>query len=158
MLYNWNLYNIAHQLYFNLKNKTKSTSSWDFPGGPVVMTLWFQCKGVWVQSLVGELRSHMSHGRKKKNFIHWTFFIRMVCCASIMFPSSHFLGLLLVSLASECQYSCKQPFARMTITAVLVRSSLEATKPDLLRAQSSFALDFLTLRRLGLARSFSHSE
>ena len=33
MLYNWNLYNIAHQLYFNLKHKTKSTSSWDFPGG-----------------------------------------------------------------------------------------------------------------------------
>ena len=82
----------------------------------------------------------------------------MVCYASIMFPSSHFLGLLLVSLALECQYSCKQPFACMAITAVLVRSSLEATQPDLVRAQSSFAVDFLTLRGFGLARSFSHSE
>ena len=24
---------------------------------------------------------------------HWTFFICVVCCATIMFPSSHFLGL-----------------------------------------------------------------
>ena len=34
----------------------------DFPGGPVVKTLCFQCRGVWgvaqVPSLVGEIRSH----------------------------------------------------------------------------------------------------
>ena len=31
----------------------------DFPGGPVV-------RGVWVQFLVRELRSHMPHGQKTK--------------------------------------------------------------------------------------------
>ena len=30
----------------------------DFPGGPVVKTLSFQCRGAWVQSLVRNLRSH----------------------------------------------------------------------------------------------------
>ena len=120
------------------------------------MTPCFQCKVVWVQSLVGELRSHMLHGQKKKNFIHWTFYICVVCCASIMFPSSHFSGLPLVRLALGRQYSCKQPFACMTLTAVLVRSSLEATQPDRVRAQSSFAVGFLSLRGFGVARSFSH--
>ena len=34
----------------------------DFPGGPVVRTLYFHCKGAWVQSLVGELlRFHTPH-------------------------------------------------------------------------------------------------
>ena len=36
----------------------------DFPGGPVVKDLCFQCKGHWVLSLVGELRSHMPCGQK----------------------------------------------------------------------------------------------
>ena len=38
----------------------------DFPGGPVVKDLCFQCKGHWVLSLVGELRSHMPCGQKIK--------------------------------------------------------------------------------------------
>ena len=34
----------------------------DFPGGPVVKTPCFQCRGARVQPLVGELRSHMPRG------------------------------------------------------------------------------------------------
>ena len=37
----------------------------DFPGTPVVGTL-LPLQGVWVQSLVGELRSHMLCGVAKK--------------------------------------------------------------------------------------------
>ena len=33
--------------------------SWDFPGGSVVKTSSFHCRGAQVGSLVGELRSHM---------------------------------------------------------------------------------------------------
>ena len=29
----------------------------DFPGSPVVKILCFQCRGIWVPSMVGELRS-----------------------------------------------------------------------------------------------------
>ena len=36
------------------------------PGGPLVKTLHFQCRGERVRSLVGELRFHMSHGAAKK--------------------------------------------------------------------------------------------
>ena len=35
-------------------------------GGPVVQTLHFQVQGVHIQSLVGELRSHMLHSIAKK--------------------------------------------------------------------------------------------
>ena len=38
----------------------------DFPGSPVVKTLCFQRKEVWVQLLVKELRSQMLHGARKK--------------------------------------------------------------------------------------------
>ena len=38
----------------------------NFPGGPVVRTPCFQLQGVWVWSLVGELRSHILCGKKKK--------------------------------------------------------------------------------------------
>ena len=38
----------------------------EFPGGPVVKTPRSQCSGAQVQSLVGELRSHMLHGVAKK--------------------------------------------------------------------------------------------
>ena len=38
----------------------------DFPGGPVVKTPALPLQGVWVQSLVGELRSCMPRGQKKK--------------------------------------------------------------------------------------------
>ena len=38
----------------------------DFPGGPVVKTLPSMEGGVQVESLVGELRSHMPGGQKTK--------------------------------------------------------------------------------------------
>ena len=37
----------------------------DFPGGPVVKTPHF-LRGVWVQSLIGELRSRMARGAAQK--------------------------------------------------------------------------------------------
>ena len=40
----------------------------DFPGGLVVKTLP-SFAGVWIQSLVGELSSHMPQGPKKKTKI-----------------------------------------------------------------------------------------
>ena len=42
----------------------------EFPGGPVVRTPSFHCRGARVQSLVREPRSRMPHGvakKKKKN-------------------------------------------------------------------------------------------
>ena len=48
---------LGHQLYI------KKSQRWDFPSGPVVETLCFQCL---LHSLVGELRSHMPCGKKKK--------------------------------------------------------------------------------------------
>ena len=42
-------------------------SSPDFPGGPVVKAPSFPLQGVWVQSLVGELGSHMPVGKKISN-------------------------------------------------------------------------------------------
>ena len=54
--------------------ETKDGHTWkacgDFPGGPVVRTLCFHCRGARVRSLVGELRSHKLGGvtkKKKKN-------------------------------------------------------------------------------------------
>ena len=38
----------------------------DFPGGPAVKTLLCHCRGLQVQCLVKELRSHMLHGAVKK--------------------------------------------------------------------------------------------
>ena len=43
------------QNYFPSKNNFTG----DFPGSPVVKFPHFQCRGARVQSLVGELRSHM---------------------------------------------------------------------------------------------------
>ena len=40
---------------FNSNLKIKS----DFPGGPVMKTPCFHCRGAWVQSLYGESGSHM---------------------------------------------------------------------------------------------------
>ena len=44
--------------------------SWDFPpglpGGPVVKTLPSSTVGLWVRSLVGELRFHMPGSQKNK--------------------------------------------------------------------------------------------
>ena len=37
----------------------------NFPGSPVVKISPFKA-GIWVQSLVGELKSHMPHSQKKK--------------------------------------------------------------------------------------------
>ena len=47
----------------------KVTTTGDFPGGPAVKTV-LPLQGTWVQSLVGELRSHMPRStakKKKKN-------------------------------------------------------------------------------------------
>ena len=44
----------------------RSQLSQDIPGGSVVKILLL-LQGVWVQSLVRELRSHMPHGEAKKN-------------------------------------------------------------------------------------------
>ena len=38
-----------------------------FPGGPVVKDLCFQCRGPWVLSLVGKLRSHMPVAKKPEH-------------------------------------------------------------------------------------------
>ena len=38
----------------------------DFPGGPVIKSPCFHCRGTWVLSLVGELRSHVPWGQKVK--------------------------------------------------------------------------------------------
>ena len=38
----------------------------DSPGDPVVQPLCFQMLGAWVQSLIGELRSHTPWGTAKK--------------------------------------------------------------------------------------------
>ena len=35
--------------------------SWDFPGGPVIKTPCFQCRGCGCDRWVGKLRFHMSH-------------------------------------------------------------------------------------------------
>ena len=40
----------------------------NFPGSPVVKISPFKA-GIWVQSLVGELKSHMPHSQKKKKNI-----------------------------------------------------------------------------------------
>ena len=44
----------------------KTSQSWEFPGGPVVRTLHFHCRGPGVQSLVGELRSRKLRVADKK--------------------------------------------------------------------------------------------
>ena len=43
-------------------------SSLDFPGGPVVKAPSFPLQGVWVQSLVGKLRSFKALGQKINKF------------------------------------------------------------------------------------------
>ena len=45
---------------------TENYSEGNFPGGPVVKTPHFGYGGVWVQSLVRELRSYMPHGTVKR--------------------------------------------------------------------------------------------
>ena len=41
-------------------------TSWEFPSGPVVKTSALLLQRAWVQSLVGERRSHMSHSKAKR--------------------------------------------------------------------------------------------
>ena len=50
------------------RDSQESLRQGDFPGGPVVKILSFQCEGVRIQSLVRELRSHLqcSMAKKKK--------------------------------------------------------------------------------------------
>lgn len=38
---------------------------WDFPAGPVVKIPHSQWQDTWIQSLVGELRSHLLHSIAK---------------------------------------------------------------------------------------------
>lgn len=44
----------------------KNSRRWDFPGGPVVGTLCFHCKGSRFDRLIWELGSYMSCSQKKK--------------------------------------------------------------------------------------------
>ena len=48
------------------RDSQESLRQGDFPGGPVVKILSFQCKGVRIQSLVRELRSHLHCSMEKK--------------------------------------------------------------------------------------------
>ena len=43
---------------------SKTSGFWNFPGSPVVDSV-LPVQDAWVQTLVGELRSHMLHGKKK---------------------------------------------------------------------------------------------
>ena len=43
-----------------------SSKKWDLPGGPVVKTPRFHCRGRRFDPLVGELRSRMPHSVAKK--------------------------------------------------------------------------------------------
>ena len=45
---------------------SKSSGFWDFPGSPVADSM-LSVQDAWVQALVGELRSHILHGKKKKS-------------------------------------------------------------------------------------------
>ena len=51
--------NIVYSKTIRLSLPLRSLQSWDFPGLPL--------QGVWVRSLVRELRSHMPRGQKKQN-------------------------------------------------------------------------------------------
>ena len=55
-------------IYLPVSEK-KVKNNGGFPGGPVVKTLCFQCRGTQIQSLVEELRSHKlcSSAKKKRN-------------------------------------------------------------------------------------------
>ena len=44
-----------------------------FPGGPVVKTAYSHCRGIQVQSLVKELRSHILHNPQKLKYIKKNF-------------------------------------------------------------------------------------
>ena len=52
--------------FATIKDYIKTKNDRDFPGGPVVKTPHFHCRGPGVQSPVGKLRSHMSRGVAKK--------------------------------------------------------------------------------------------
>ena len=49
------------------RSRERNEGSWDFPGSPVVKTPHFQCGRLWVQALVGELRTHMLCRATKRN-------------------------------------------------------------------------------------------
>ena len=57
--------NINSQYSWGVTLKKKKKSYGEFPGSPVVRTL-LPLKGAQIQSLVGELRSHMLGGVDKK--------------------------------------------------------------------------------------------
>ena len=41
----------------------------DFPGGPVVKILCYQCRGAWVRSLVGVKKQNIQRRRSKNRFL-----------------------------------------------------------------------------------------
>ena len=57
---------MLREIKFNHKNNLG-----DFPCGPVVKTLSSPCGRRWVQSLVGEIRSHMLQPKKKKKILKY---------------------------------------------------------------------------------------
>ena len=57
-------------MYFVLKKKKKSGFG-DFPGSPVVKTRLLPMQAAQVQSLVGELRSHMPSDGAKNKFVNF---------------------------------------------------------------------------------------
>ena len=64
----------------------------EFPGGPVVRTPCFHCRGARVQTLVRELRFHKPHGtakKKKKNYKYMIPLLRMYSVASGMHRRGH---------------------------------------------------------------------
>ena len=56
----------SSSLKMMLFSPSKKRPLWDFPGSPVVRTLRFDCRGGWVKSLVGKLRSCMPRGVAKE--------------------------------------------------------------------------------------------
>ena len=55
------------ELHWGDSEKTEFRHPREFPGSPVFRTL-FSRLSMWIQSLVGELRSHKLHGPKKISF------------------------------------------------------------------------------------------
>ena len=57
--------------YANFIRKTDLKKTYrDFPGSPVVKTQYFQCRGHWIPSQVGELRSHIPCNMAKNTYIY----------------------------------------------------------------------------------------
>ena len=60
---------LSSLLYCTLTSSSKAAKWLDFPGSPVVKTLYSQA-GVWVWSLAGKLRSHLLYSEAKRKWIN----------------------------------------------------------------------------------------